>query len=121
MGIYQSSGRTRNPLGVVSVVVGIIGAAASAVLWAYQYDPRGSLVRSFASRFGPGLLLGDRLVFFAAICGAFAVIMAIAGSMGGSSRGSAVVSIVLGVMALSYPALTWLQVFTRPLLHHTLT
>ena len=121
MGIYQSSGRTRNPLGVVSVIVGIVGAAASAVLWAYQYDPRGALVRSFASRLGPGLVLGDRLVFFAAICGVFAVSMAIAGSMGGSSRGSAVISIVLGVMALSYPALTWLQVFTRPLLHHTLT
>jgi hypothetical protein len=121
MGIYQSSGRTRNPLGVVSVIVGIGGAAASAVLWAYQYDPGGALVRSLASRLGPGLVLGDRLVFFAAICGIFAVTMAIAGSMGGSSRGSAVVAIVLGVMALSYPALTWLQVFTRPLLHHNLT
>jgi hypothetical protein len=121
MGIYQSSGRTRNPLGVVSVIVGIVGAAASVVLWAYQYDPQGALVRSFAYRLGPGLVLGDRLVVVAAICGAFAVFTAIAGSMGGSSRGSAVVSIVLGVIALSYPALTWLQVFTRPLLHHTLT
>jgi hypothetical protein len=120
MGIYQSSGRTRNPVGIVSVIVGIGGAVASAVLWAYQYDPRGALVRSVASRLGPGLVLGDRLLFFAAICGALAVIMAIAGSMGGSSRGSAVVAIVLGVMALSYPVLTWLQVYTRPLLHHTL-
>ena len=62
MGIYQSSGRTRNPLGVVSVVMGVVGAAASVILWAYQYDPSGPLVRSVASRLGPGLASGDALV-----------------------------------------------------------
>jgi len=120
MGIYQSSGRTRDPLGVVCVLVGGIGAAASAVLWAYQYDPGGLLVRSVASRLGPGLGLGDGLILFAAICGIFAVALAIAGSVGGSTKGASVVAIVLGVTALSYPTLTWLRVFTRPLLHHSL-
>jgi hypothetical protein len=119
MGIYQSSGRTRDPLGVVCVLVGAIGAAASAVLWAYQYGPGGLLIRSVASKLGPGLGLGDGLILFAAVCGIFAVGMAIAGSIGGSTRGASVVAIVLGVLALSYPTLTWLQVITRPL-HHSL-
>lgn len=120
MGIYQSSGRTRNPLGVVSVFVGIVGAAASVILWAYQYDPDGPLVRSIAWRLGPGLASGDALVMFAAVFGALAVISAIAVSVGGSTRASSVLATVLGVVALSYPVLNWFKVFTRPLLRHTL-
>jgi len=120
MGIYQSSGRTRNPLGAVSVCVGAVGALASAILWAYQFDPNGPLVRSVAERLGPGLATGDALVLFAAIFGGLAVVSGIATSMGGSTKGSSVFAIVLGVFALSYPVLTWLQVFTRPLLHHSL-
>jgi hypothetical protein len=120
MGIYQSSGHTRNPLGAVSLLVGIVGAFASAILWAYQYDPDGPLVRSVASRLGPGLASGDALVLFAAVFGAFAVMSAIAVSVGGSTKASSVVAIVLGVFALSYPVLSWFKVFTRPLLHHTL-
>jgi hypothetical protein len=120
MGIYQSSGRTRNPLGAVSVFVGIVGALASVALWAYQYDPGGPLVRSFASRLGPGLASGDALMLFAAIFGGLAVVSAIAVSMGGSTRASSVVAIVLGLVALSYPLLSWFKVFTRPLLRHGL-
>lgn len=116
MGIYQSSGRTRNPLGVVAVLAGVVGAGASTLLWAYQYDPNGLLVRSIASKLGPGIALGDRLVLLAAICGAIAVVMAIAGSLGGSMRGSSVLATVFGVIALSYPVLTWFQVISRPLL-----
>jgi len=92
MGIYQSSGRTRNPLGALAVAVGMLGAGASVILWAYQYDPTGALVRSVASKLGPGLVLGDALVLFAAIFGAFAVLSAIALSVGGSPRASSVVA-----------------------------
>jgi len=120
MGIYQSSGRTRNPLGAVSVFVGIVGAVASVILWAYRYDPDSSLVRSFASTLGPGLASGDALLLFASIFGGLAVISAIAVSVGGSTRASSVVAIVLGVVALSYPVLTWFKVLTGPLLGHTL-
>src|SRR6185295_10556487 len=121
MGIYQSSGRTRNPLGALAVAVGMLGACASIILWAYQYDPTGALVRSVASKLGPGLVLGDALVLFAAIFGAFAVLSAIALSVGGSPRASSVVAIVLGVIALSYPVLQWFKVFTRPFLRNGLT
>ena len=48
------------------------------------------------------------------------MISAIAVSMGGSSKGTSVIAIVLGVIALSYPVLSWFKVFTRPLLRHTL-
>ncbi len=120
MGIYQSSGRTRNPLGGVAVFVGLIGAVASVVLWAYQLDPGGSLVSSFASKLGPGLASGDALVLFAAVFGGLAVVSAIAVSVGGSTRASSVLAVVLGVVALSYPVLSWFKVFTRPLLRHTL-
>jgi hypothetical protein len=120
MGIYQSSGRTRNPLGVASVFVGVVGAVASIVLWAYQFDPGGPLVRSFASKLGPGLASGDALVLFAAVFGGLAVISAIAVSVGGSTRASSVLAVVLGVVALSYPVLSWFKVFTRPLLRNAL-
>ncbi len=120
MGIYQSSGHTRNPLSAVSVLVGMVGAVASVILWAYQYDPGGPLARSFASRLGPGLASGDALVLFAAIFGALAVVSAIAISVSGSTRASSVVAIILGVVALSYPLLIWFKVFTRPLLRNGL-
>jgi hypothetical protein len=117
MGIYQSSGRSTNPLGFFSVLIGGIGAGASVVLWAYQYDPHGAFVRSIASKLGPGFALGDGLVLIALICGAFTVGFAIVGALGGV-KGFAVVSIVLGVVALSYPVLTKLDVISRPLVQH---
>jgi hypothetical protein len=117
MGIYQSSGRTRDPLGGVAMLIGIAGAFASVILWAYQLDPQGALVHSVASKLGPGLAFGDGLVLTAAICGGVAVTMAIAGSLGGSMRGASAIAIVFGVIALSYPVLAWFQVISRPLLH----
>jgi hypothetical protein len=118
MGIYQSSGRSTNPLGFFSVLIGAFGAGASAVLWAYQSDPNGAIVRTIASKLGPGFALGDGLVLTALICGVFTVALAIVGALGGSIKGSAVVSIVFGVVALSYPILTKLDVITRPIVQH---
>jgi hypothetical protein len=120
MGIYESSGRTRNPLGAISICVGIVGAVASIILWAYQFDPNDPYVRSIAGKLGPGLASGDTLVLFAAVFGVLAVIFAIGVSMSGSGRASTVVAIVLGAVALSYPLLSWFKVFTRPLLHQSL-
>jgi len=120
VGIYQSSGRTHDPLGAIAIVVGIVGAGASVILWAYQFDPRGALVRSVASKLGPGFVLGDTLVLFAAIFGTIAVVSAIALSVGGNTRATSVLAIVLGVIALSYPVLQWFKVFTRPLLRNGL-
>jgi len=117
MGIYQSSGKTRNPLAGIAMVVGVAGAFASVVLWAYQVDPRGAFVRTVASRLGPGIALGDGLMLVAAICGAVAVTLAITGSFGGSMGGSSVLAVALGVIALSYPVLSWFQLVSRPIVH----
>jgi len=121
MGIYQSSGRTRNPLGALAVAVGMLGAGASVILWAYQFDPGGTFVRSVATKLGPGFVLGDTLVLFATIFGTIAVVSAIALSVSGSTRATSVLAIVLGVIALSYPVLQWFKVFTRPLLRNGIT
>ena len=100
MGIYQSSGRTRNPLGALAVAVGMLGAGASVILWAYQYDPSGALVRSVASKLGPGFVLGDTPGAVRRRSSArIAVVSAIALSVGGSTRATSVVAIVLGVIA----------------------
>jgi hypothetical protein len=120
VGIYQSSGRTRNPLGAIAVAVGAVGAGASVILWAYQFDPSGALVRSVATKLGPGFVLGDTLILLAAIFGIIAVVSAIALSVGGNTRGTSVLAIILGVIALSYPVLQWFKVFTRPLLRNGL-
>ena len=118
MGIYQSSGRTRNPLGALAVAVGMLGAGASVILWIYQYDPRGAFIRSVASKLGAGFVLGDTLVLFATIFGLIAVVSAVALSVGGSTRATSILAIILGVIALSYPVLQWFKVFTRPLLRN---
>jgi hypothetical protein len=117
MGIYQSSGKTRNPLAGIALVVGVGGAFASVVLWAYQVDPHGAFVRSVTSKLGPGIAVGDGLMLVAAICGAVAVTLAITGSFGGSMGGSSVLAVALGVIALSYPVLSWFQVVSRPIVN----
>ena len=87
-----------------------------------QYDPSGALVRSVASKLGPGLVLGDALVLFAAVFGTLAVVSADRRCRWVGARGRPrFVAIVLGVIALSYPVLQWFKVFTRPLLRTGLT
>src|SRR5437016_5082481 len=43
-GIFGSSGRHRDPLGVIAALVGIGGAACSALLWVYQISPDRAVV-----------------------------------------------------------------------------
>lgn len=117
MGIYASSGRSRNPFGFLATLIGLVGAASSLVLWTYQLNPTSGLIRSFAARLGPGGLLGDRLSLVAVVCGALAIAVAIVFAMGGKMRASTGAAIALGVLALSYPALSALKVIARPFSH----
>jgi hypothetical protein len=57
------------------------------------------------------------MMLVAAICGGLAIAMAITGSVGGSTKGSSAIAIVFGVIALSYPVLSWFKVLSRPVLH----
>lgn len=120
MGIYESSGRTHDPLGIVALGAGAVSAASGLIMWAYQLDPNGALVRSVSARLGAGALLGDRLVMIDLIAGAAAVGLAVIASMGGRAKGTAVAALVLGVIGLSYPILSSLDVIRRPL-ENTLT
>jgi hypothetical protein len=115
MGIYGSSGRTHNPLAVLALGVGAIGATCSLILWVYQANPDGDLIRTISDRLGSGALLGDRMTVIALVCGGIAVALAIVGSLGGRMGGSGVVAVLLGAIALSFPILSSVDVISRPL------
>jgi hypothetical protein len=115
MGIYESSGQTRDPLGILALGVGAIAAGCAVIMWAYQADPDSALVRSVSARLGAGALLGDRLVMVSLIAGALAVGLGVIASIGGRAKGTAVGALVLGAIGLSYPVLTSLELIRRPL------
>ena len=117
MGIYESSGHTRNPVGVIAVLVGLVAAASGLALWGYQYAPDSALIASIAGHLGAGSLLGDRLVTVAGIGGAIACGLAVITSLTGTGKASVVVALVLGVIGASFPVLSSLDVITRPLAH----
>ena len=43
-GIFSSSGRHGDPLGAVAAIVGVCGAACSALLWVYQINPDSTIL-----------------------------------------------------------------------------
>ncbi|HEX6131551.1 MAG TPA: hypothetical protein VF044_07445 [Actinomycetota bacterium] len=116
--IYGSSGRRSDPLSNVGLLVGIVGAALGALLWYYHFQPNSDLLGSYSLQVAEGQL-HDQMSVLAAVFGVMAVISGIGASLGGRGRGSSVAALVLGVVALTYPVLTYLNVFTtvvpRPL------
>jgi hypothetical protein len=111
MGIYGSSGKTTNPMGGLAVVVGVIGAALSVILWIHYFDPTTTLFGEFSVRITTGDL-SDGLPMIAFAFGMIAVIAGIAGGLGGRGSGATVAALLLGIVAISYPVLNWLQVTT---------
>ena len=83
-GIFGSSGRHRDPLGVIAALVGIGGAACSALLWVYQINPDSTVLGSYSAQMTNGGRLGSQLVLLAAVLGVMAVI---AGAMTGACLG----------------------------------
>ena len=114
-GIFSSSGRHGDPLGVVAAVVGIGGAASSALLWVYQINPDSTILGKYSAQMASGGRLSSQLVLLAAVLGVMAVISGILSSLGGRAGGAVILALVLGVVALSYPVLSWLNVVTGPL------
>ncbi|HEY7478256.1 MAG TPA: hypothetical protein VIB62_08465 [Actinomycetota bacterium] len=113
MGIYQSSGRVANPFGTIGVMVGVIGAAFSVILWIHHYSPDTTLLGSYSAQISSGSQLADGLSVLAAIFGVMAVFSGIIGGFGGKGSASTVASLLLGVVALSYPVLTALNLVER--------
>jgi hypothetical protein len=113
MGVYSSSGKTANPLAGLGILCGILGAACSAVLWLYHFQPDSTLLGSYSEQVAHGGVLADQLRILAATLGVMAIIAAIAAGLGGRGGGTIVAALLLGIAALSYPVLTWLNVVTR--------
>ena len=92
-GMFGSSGKTSNPLGVVGAVVGAIGAGFSILLWLYHFNPDATILGSYSAQMIHGGQLADQLGTLAIVFGAIAV--------------------VLGIVALSYPVLNALHLIER--------
>ena len=108
--IFRSSGRRSNPIGVISIITGLAGAAASAVLWIYQLNPESTILGKYAAQLGHGSVLTGQLAMLAAILGVMALIGSVMSSTGGEGAGGYFIGLVLGLVALSYPVLSWLNV-----------
>jgi hypothetical protein len=111
--MFGSSGKTANPLGTIGVLVGAIGAAFSILLWLYHFDPDSTLLGSYSVQMLPDGVLGSQLATLALVFGVIAVVLGIAGGLGGRGTSSTIASILLGVVALSYPVLNALHLIER--------
>jgi drug/metabolite transporter (DMT)-like permease len=93
-------------------VTGIAAALASAVLWIYHVHPQSRLLGRYSAEVAGGGQLAEQLTALAAVLGLMAILSSIATSSGG---GGYFLGLVLGLVGLSYPLLTWLDVVSGPL------
>jgi hypothetical protein len=114
-GVYRSSGKRSNPLGVVSVMSGVAATLASAVLWIYRIEPGSRILGQYSGEMAAGGQMAEQLTALAGILGLMAVISSIMTSSSGEGGGGYFIGLVLGLAGLSYPVLTWLKVFSGPL------
>jgi hypothetical protein len=112
-GMFGSSGKGANPSGTIGTIVGAIGALFSVVLWIYRYNPDSNLLGSYSTQIASGGPLTDQLSLLAFVFGAIAVVLGIVGGLGGKGTASTVASILLGIVALSYPVLNALHLVER--------
>ncbi len=113
--VFGSSGRRTNPIGVISIVTGIAGAAASAILWIYRIQPASRILGKYSAEFAAGGQLSRQLAVLAAVLGAMAIIASMMSTTRGEGGGGYFIGLVLGLAALSYPLLTWLNIVSGPL------
>jgi hypothetical protein len=112
MGIFGSSGKTQNPAVGMSILAGGVGAIMSLVLWLFAYRPDTGLFGRYGKEIAAQGLVHDQLRILAAVFGGIGVVSAIVASFGGRGRWTTATGIVLGVVALSYPVLTWVADLT---------
>jgi hypothetical protein len=108
--IFSSSGKTANPAGTIGMLVGVIGAVFSAILWLYHFNPDSTLLGKYSQQIAAGGQMADQLGLLAFWFGAIAVVLGIMAGLGGKGGGTSVTSILLGIGAMSYPVLTALNV-----------
>jgi len=112
-GIFGSSGKTANPAGTVGCLVGAIGAGFSVVLWIYHFNPDSTLLGRYSQQLAAGGQMADQLGLLAMVFGGIAVVLGIVGGLGGRGGSTTVMSILLGIAALSYPILNALNLVNR--------
>ena len=112
-GIYGSSGKTANPAGTIGVLVGVIGAAFSAILWFYHFNPTSTLLGSYSAELAAGGQLADQLRLLALVLGGIAVVLGIVAGLGGRGGSTGVIAILMGIVALSYPILSGVNMISR--------
>src|SRR3954453_20401654 len=100
-GVFGGSGKTSNPLGVVGAVVGAIGAGFSVLLWLYHFNPDSTILGSYSAQIVHGGQLADQLGTLAIVFGGVAVVLGMIGGLGGPGASSTILSIILGIVALS--------------------
>jgi hypothetical protein len=114
-GVFRSSGKRTNPLGVMSVLCGLAAALTSAVLWIYRIEPGSRILGQYSGEMAAGGQLAEQLTALAGILGLMAVLSSIMTSSSGEGGGGYFMGLVLGLAGLSYPVLSWLNVVSGPL------
>ena len=95
------------------MVVGGLGAAFSALLWIYHFQPNATILGSYSVQMAEGGAMASQFGTLALVFGMIAVVVGIAGGLGGRGSGTTVASILLGIVALSYPVLSSLHLIER--------
>jgi integral membrane sensor domain MASE1 len=103
-----SAGKTSNPLAPIGVLTGAIGSAFSVILWVHHFQPETAILGQYSSQIVYGNL-GDQLQLLAALFGLMGIIAGIAGGLGGNGTAGTVASLLLGIVGVSYPALSYLN------------
>jgi hypothetical protein len=111
--MFGSSGKVSNPLGTVGALVGAIGGGFSVILWIYHFTPDSTLLGKYSGQMGPGGSLPDQLAALALLFGAIAIVLGIVGGLGGRGGASTILSILLGIVAVSYPVLNGLHLIEQ--------
>lgn len=106
---------TGGSVGGIALVTGLVGSAASAMLWLREVNPSGELTR-FVTQSVLGTSDGwTALITLAAVAGGLGLLVAILGTIGSRrSTGGIMVAIVLSLIALSYPFAYVAQVVAKP-------
>jgi len=111
-GIYKSSGKHVNPAAGLSILTGGAGAACSLLLWLFLYRPETSFLGSWGREIAVDGLLSEQLRVLAATLGGIGILSAVLASFGGRGRWTTATGVTLGVIGLSYPVLTYLDLVT---------
>jgi hypothetical protein len=116
---FRSHPRTSDPLAVIAVVAGTVGALCSGLLWLYQLQPGSSLMGAYAYELAHGGPLRTNLVTLALVLGGAAIVASLLGLLGTHRVRRVVVGgMLLGAIALSYPVCAMLNLVDAPLSFH---